>query len=454
MSGDVPIFRRESGNGIGDGISFRKGGRSTVPAEAPDIVRFHRENQTWKARQDKLAVLQEYEGEDVDTLLKRYANNLSLHTVPALAVMVYRQDPTIRMDTLSRLRNLLFADSMYLKMEYDYDYLDTYNEITIDLEQEGERLKPYMLALGVGMMASTPLNPAMAVWGFDIISQTLWSTSVWDTAAHGVMRFANWLTQGRAFDEHYIGNFSLFHITHDEGLNLFLQEALSEVLSFGISAAARYVGHSVKARWFGIVDDAMDSSGSRWSRILGKGLAGDLYNVLTSDTPWYRKALCAAWALTKEYVELVGEVVFEMSFDNMLRLDPSERPLGGGEMFLTLMTLYTVTRAGIDGRFEPGSLDTPDLTAGKRALDVFSKGLLVGQMFGMTPVLLANSPQLGIPTMLFVTGVGLIPVPTLSGIDIRTDFRVLYHGLGGTILLPMYYLDDILFTGSPIFVGG
>ncbi len=45
------------------------------------------------------------------------SNNLSLHTVPALAVVVYREDPTNRMDSLSRLRNLLFADSMYLKME-------------------------------------------------------------------------------------------------------------------------------------------------------------------------------------------------------------------------------------------------------------------------------------------------------------------------------------------------
>jgi hypothetical protein len=44
-----------------------------------------------------------------------------------------------------------------------------------------------------------------------------------------------------------------------------------------------------------------------------------------------------------EYCELVGEVVFEMAFDSILRFDKSERPLGGGELFMTAMTLSVVT---------------------------------------------------------------------------------------------------------------
>lgn len=263
--------------------------------------------------------------------------------------------------------------------------------------------------------------------------------------------------RGRAFDENYIGNFSLFHITHDEGRNLFLQEALSEVLSFGISAAARYVGHSIRARWFGILDDAMDSSG-RWSRILGKGLAGEVYEAITSDSPWHRKALRVVWGLTKEYVELVGEVVFEMSFDNMLRLDPAERPLGGGQTFLTLMTLYSLTRAGLDGRFEPGPLQSREMSAARRAVNLFSSGLLVGQMIGMTPVLLANCPQMGLGAVGVAYGYGTVAMAasilSSSRSDIRTAFTVLYDGAAGTVLLPVYYIGDIRFTGVPIVLGG
>jgi len=44
-----------------------------------------------------------------------------------------------------------------------------------------------------------------------------------------------------------------------------------------------------------------------------------------------------------EYFELVGEVIFEMAFDSMLRMDKSERPWGGGELFITAMTLSIIT---------------------------------------------------------------------------------------------------------------
>ena len=57
-------------------------------------------------------------------------------------------------------------------------------------------------------------------------------------------------------------------------------------------------------------------------------------------------ALLAGKATKKfisEYIELVGEVVFEMAFDNMFRLDKSERPLGGGSSFIGLMTFSVLT---------------------------------------------------------------------------------------------------------------
>ncbi|MHA1137014.1 MAG: hypothetical protein ACTSSE_11055 [Candidatus Thorarchaeota archaeon] len=46
-----------------------------------------------------------------------------------------------------------------------------------------------------------------------------------------------------------------------------------------------------------------------------------------------------------EYFELVGEVIFEMAFDSMLRFDKGERPWGGGEFFITAISLSVVTSA-------------------------------------------------------------------------------------------------------------
>jgi hypothetical protein len=49
------------------------------------------------------------------------------------------------------------------------------------------------------------------------------------------------------------------------------------------------------------------------------------------------------WRGVKEYFELLGEVIFEMAFDSVLRFDKSERPAGGGEAFFTAMTLSILT---------------------------------------------------------------------------------------------------------------
>jgi hypothetical protein len=47
--------------------------------------------------------------------------------------------------------------------------------------------------------------------------------------------------------------------------------------------------------------------------------------------------------LAREYLEIVGEVIIEMVFDNMLNLDEGERPMGGNVQFMTLMTLSVLT---------------------------------------------------------------------------------------------------------------
>jgi len=44
----------------------------------------------------------------------------------------------------------------------------------------------------------------------------------------------------------------------------------------------------------------------------------------------------------QEYSELVGEVIVEMAFDNLMTLDPNARPLGGSGTFVMAMTLSVV----------------------------------------------------------------------------------------------------------------
>jgi hypothetical protein len=60
-----------------DGSYFVRIGRSTVPAEASVIANLLRENQIWRARQNRLASLEDYQDEDVDELLERYAEKLT-----------------------------------------------------------------------------------------------------------------------------------------------------------------------------------------------------------------------------------------------------------------------------------------------------------------------------------------------------------------------------------------
>lgn len=389
------------------------------------------------------------------------SNNLSLRTVPALAVMVYRQDPTSRMDTLSRIRNLLFADSLYLKMEYDHAYLDTYQEITTGLEQDAERLKPYMFALGAAMMVCAPANPAMAVWGLDMISQSLWETSVWDVAAHHVMWGINTLTRlygpahRAAFDENYIGNFSLFHITHDEGRNLFLQEAFSEALSFVINFGARAVAHEIGG-FLGLTDDIAEAS-SRFSRFAGENLYDEIAKTLAKRESRLLKAGKVALSVAGEYFELVGEVIFEMAFDNMLRLDESERPMGGGEVFLTLMTMYTLTRAGLDGELEPAILDSPPLSPAKRYLSMTSSALLMVQLASLSPVLMANSPNWGFWAVVGANALGPIAMyrswESQAMTELVPEYEVLPLGSGVYVLIPIYHLHGARITGLPLVLG-
>jgi hypothetical protein len=154
--------------------------------------------------------------------------------------------------------------------------------------------------------------------------------------------------------ENYIGNFSIWGITSNQGWNLILSEALAGGISFGVSAVAKGIGRmgvrvgtKLLERFPGLAGLAKSLKHVGGSIITRLGYSAD--DLLSFG---YRKAMKELSQISlkklvlkgvKEYFELVGEVIFEMAFDSVLRFDESERPYGGGEMFITAMTLSILT---------------------------------------------------------------------------------------------------------------
>ncbi|MBN2229592.1 MAG: hypothetical protein JW779_08340 [Candidatus Thorarchaeota archaeon] len=168
--------------------------------------------------------------------------------------------------------------------------------------------------------------------------------------------------QALGVDRNYIGNFSIWGITSDQGWNLILTEALSNGISFGIGAAAKGLGRF--ARWAGNRFGGVLAENFADLGALGAGLRrtgssvlsrfgttiDDLLDLGFSSTLKKISQMSSARELgsllyrgVKEYFELVGEVIFEMAFDNVLRYDKSAQPIGGGEVFFTAMTLSIIT---------------------------------------------------------------------------------------------------------------
>lgn len=320
------------------------------------------------------------------------SDNRSLMTVPVIRIWAYRDNPATVSDLLSQIRNTLYTDIYYMKLEYDRDYISTYQSILQDQNRETNRLRPYMVALGLSMVIAGWWNPGMVVWGADLILQAVTDRSLFDITAQGAMHAWNGLMALGGIDgidPNYIGNFSLMHLTSDPGLDLFLQECLSEVISFGISTGAR------RFRSASHVLDSVESMAAtgflsrtkRW--LLAYGGRGLVQELLEATEKQSARAIArrVIYKLAMEYLELVGEIVMEMGFDNMMRLNPSERPLGGGETYMALLTSYMLVRAAIDGRTELGSITEKDLTPGRRLLESVSMALFIGQLASLLPVL-------------------------------------------------------------------
>ncbi len=322
------------------------------------------------------------EGNGDDGVPMWTSDNYIMSTVPAMFIAAWRQDPRTATDFLSQSSNLLYSDLFYVKMDFDRGYIQCYNDILRSQEEAAEQLRPYMLLLGASMFAvgALTVNPALAYWGADMICQTVTGSSLVDHIARPLLRLAG-------MSENFVGNFSFWHITSDRGLDLFLQEAVAEVMSGGINMVGRGLLVRAGSSRVASVVNAIGHSGVL--RYVGRGLAYELGEVLEATAmSGLRKAGRILWLLTKEYFELVFEVMFEMGFDNMLSMKPGGQPLGGGATFLTLMSVYTLTRAALDGRMEPTL--PKEISSTRLKIGRIGTMLFIAQMACLVPVLQAN----------------------------------------------------------------
>ncbi|MHA1390066.1 MAG: hypothetical protein ACTSR9_16695 [Candidatus Thorarchaeota archaeon] len=288
------------------------------------------------------------------------SDNQTLSTPPSVTVWAYREDPSTLNDIVSVVRNLINADRYFIRMQYEEDYIDTYLETISAQETEANSMKGWYIVLGAAMIAAAPFTAGTsAIWGLDMIVGVTTGKSMFDHFLHGAMRLFG-------VDENYIGNFSIWGITSNQGWNLILTEALASAMSFGIGSAAKGIGRlagrlgsslgtrfatgrlgglvklgsGLKSKVATFLDDYF---GTSFENILSFGWSESIEKL--SKKGFARAAGTVVLKGVAEYCELVGEVIFEMAFDSMLRFDRSARPAGGGEVFISAMTLSVITSA-------------------------------------------------------------------------------------------------------------
>jgi len=333
-----------------------------------------------------------------------FSNNQTMTTVPVISIWAYNQTPSTITDFVSMIRNLLYADVFYLKMEYDESYLHTYYSQQSRLQEESQSMKKWLAVLGaamvgVGVLTAPVGGGVMILWGSDMIVSTTTGKSLFDHLIHGGMNLANSVTSlvnGTAFTEDYIDNFSFWQMTSNKGVNLLLTEAVANALSFGLGRAGGMIAGRL-AQSTGGTGSAVSrilKLGSRegttrvgllsriWSKVSGRSsLLQELSQKIGSNT-----ALKITGRAVREYYELLGEVIFEMSFDNMLRFNKEERPIGGGQTFLITMSVTVVVSGllqSVGGSLDIGvnelgtKLSWSDISIGQRAARVAIGSLLL-----------------------------------------------------------------------------
>jgi hypothetical protein len=323
-----------------------------------------------------------------------FSDNSTVTTTPQVVVWIYRQDPHTTEDILAQIQNLLYADMFYLKMEYDRDFIREYENRLHRTENLYNNIKKYMIILGAGMVVAGLLmgEPSMIFWGSDMVVSTYTGKSILDHIAHTVLGVAG-------FDQNFIGNFSIWQMTSNTGLNLILQEAFAGGLSSLIRSGTSRIANRFARSAVSSVDDALESVVARTAAAESAEESGRLSRIINSlnekasalGNSRFAPAGKMILKGMREYTSLASEVIFEMAFDNAFRLDEDERPMGGGGALMIVMTLSVLTTAAL-GRVGGGSVDSLSTTRSwsRTGLRGAALALSISQLAMQIPVFAAN----------------------------------------------------------------
>jgi hypothetical protein len=132
---------------------------------------------------------------------------------PVITVWLYQKNPNDCIDIVEQVRNMVYADVFYVRAEMDNDYLDVYFNIQQQV-QRNQLVTRQLLCVVGGVMIVSGVG---AVWGADMITQSLTGRSMFDWGIQGIMRAIG-------VREDFVESFSLFHFVSDAGTDLMLMQ--------------------------------------------------------------------------------------------------------------------------------------------------------------------------------------------------------------------------------------
>jgi hypothetical protein len=330
---------------------------------------------------------------------------------PAVLVVIYNSDPRDMTDIVSRVSNLVDYHYYPVRLRMDDDYVAEYRHNNIVVQEAQKEQGIYVLMLGIVMIAASPwIGGTSAVWGLDMIVGVYTGMSMFDHLAHATMSHANTLAiavgaaygneDAALFDEEYIERFSVFHVCSDKTWDLILSEVMADIISGGLSSIASSIGKRVSSfmsrrfpTFFKKAQRALTGFAYR---------AGILSKVLRESADVIPEQSLAKKAIYT-LAGLLGEVVFEMAFDNMVRLNKDEQPPGGPATFYALFALAIIGSAALAAaqrksidRFGSISPDNPRYMASLHRKAVMSLEFATGalgilQFFSRLPTMQALS---------------------------------------------------------------
>jgi hypothetical protein len=349
------------------------------------------------------------------------SNNQTVTTVPQVNIWLSKEDPTQLTDMVSKVRNMLYYDMFYVKMEMEDDFVSRYLSRQTDKEAEARRMKTFMFVLGATMttVGALSANPGMAIWGLDLCVATTTDKSLFDHLGQEMLRL-------RGYNESYVEQWHFMQMFGDKGLNLFATELVAEIMSMGVnhisgSLASRLLTGRLKNLGKGFARNWLTKMAGRsiganfakelFSKIgvneiaeIGVDRIGDSFRLmdvfskfsLPSGNQFTKRMLVAAALRTsvREYLELCLEVITEFAFDNFMSdarimnffgLDVDvHRPFGGSELVFGIMITMTIV-GGMDG-----SSDGIELNSRSRSGKI-GYAIMLGQLTVMSPMLYGNS---------------------------------------------------------------